>query len=319
MYKTLNTKLSMQTTSHILMIRPVNFAYNAETAVNNAFQQDSQEQDIQQKALNEFNNFVSLLQENLIDVLVVEDTPEPYTPDSIFPNNWISFHENGFIILYPMFAENRRLERKQTVIDAVKTKFNLLHAVDYTKYEIEENIFLEGTGSMVFDRDNAIVYACISPRTNEKLLNKFCTDTDYHPIIFHATDKNNRLIYHTNVMMCMAEEYTVICLDSIKNENEKGELLTTFEQTEKEVIEISLEQMEHFAGNMLQVHNVNNEKFLIMSSQAYNSLTPEQIEALEKYNKILHTGLHTIETIGGGGARCMMAEIFLPLKESAVD
>ena len=304
----------MQTTSHILMIQPVNFVYNAETAVNNAFQQNNHEQDVQQKALHEFNNLVSLLRENLIDVLVVEDTTEPHTPDSIFPNNWISTHENGFIILYPMFAENRRLERKKTVMDALQNKFNISHAVDYTKYENEESLFLEGTGSMVFDRDNGIVYACISPRTNEKLLNKFCTDTDFHPIIFHATDKNNQLIYHTNVMMSVAEEYVVICLDSIKNENEKDELLTTFEQTGKEVIEILLEQMEHFAGNILQVHNTNDEKILVMSSQAFNSLTPQQIEVLEKYNKILHADLTTIETNGGGSARCMMAEIFLPLR-----
>lgn len=305
----------MQTTSHLLMIKPVQFGYNEQTAINNSFQANNQNHQTQENALTEFNNFVSLLQQHSIDVTVVEDTITPHTPDSIFPNNWISFHDDGTIILYPMFAENRRSERKQSVIEAISNKFQINYSIDYTPFE-NEHLFLEGTGSMILDRVHQIVYACISQRTSEKLVNKFCNDLDYHPILFHATDANNQLIYHTNVMMCLADEFAIVCMESIQDNNEKDALLTSLEQTAKELITISLDQMNHFAGNMLQVNNSNNEKFLIMSSQAFESLTEEQIASIEKYNTILHSNLLTIETNGGGSARCMMAEIFLPLKEN---
>lgn len=304
----------MQTTSHILMIRPVNFGYNAETAVNNAFQVNTAEADVQQKALAEFDGFVQILLANGIDVLVVNDTPEPHTPDSIFPNNWISFHHDGTILLYPMYAENRREERKPHVLENIRQHFLIQKEVDLSKYE-NEQLFLEGTGSMVLDRDKHIAYACISPRTNQTVLNDFCSRMNYKAIVFDATDGNGHPIYHTNVMMCVADQYIVICLESIANPDEQQLVIDTIKQSEKKLIPISLKQMNHFAGNMLQVENNKGEKLLVMSSQAYESLTQEQINSLESFNRIVHASLSTIETNGGGSARCMMAEVHLPVKE----
>ncbi|HEY6503401.1 MAG TPA: arginine deiminase-related protein [Chitinophagaceae bacterium] len=303
----------MQTTSHILMIRPVNFGYNAETAVNNAFQVKSNEDDIQQKALKEFDTFVNILRENGVDVTVVEDTPAPYTPDSIFPNNWVSFHNDGRILLYPMYAVNRRAERKQHVLDKIAEKFSIDKKIDLTGYE-KENIFLEGTGSMVLDRENKIAYACLSPRTNEKVLSDFCKQMGYTACLFHATDGKGQDIYHTNVMMCVADRYVVICFDSIRDKNEKEHVTNTIKQTGKEIIEISLNQMNRFAGNMLQVENNKGEKLLVMSSQAFESLTDGQWNKLRSFNQIIHSPLTTIETNGGGSARCMMAEVHLPVR-----
>lgn len=300
----------MQTTSHLLMIQPVRFTYNAQTAVNNAFQKNKANEHVQENALNEFNTFVALLQQNGIDVTVVSDTPEPHTPDSIFPNNWISFHTNGTIVLYPMFAANRRLERKPHVIEAISKKFVIQQTIDLTAYE-QQQLFLEGTGSMVLDRENKIAYACLSPRTNEIVLKDFCNQLNYTPVVFHARDANGGDIYHTNVMMCVAKQFVIICLASIPAQ-EREEVISTLQKTNKEIIDITLAQMNAFAGNMLQVTNKQGKDFLVMSSSAYNALTNEQIAAIEKYNSILHSGLTTIETNGGGSARCMMAEVFLP-------
>lgn len=297
------------------MIRPVSFSFNAETAVNNAFQVAGQSEGAQEKALNEFNGFVSLLKNNGVNVTVVDDTSNPYTPDSIFPNNWISFHEDGTVIYYPMYAANRRLERKQHVLDTIRRLFEIRSQVDLTKYE-SKNLFLEGTGSMVLDRENKITYACLSPRTDKKVLDDFCRQTGFRSVSFRATDSNDREIYHTNVMMCVADQYIVICMESIKNEKEKTGLISAIKNTGKEIIEISLGQMNHFAGNMLQVENTKGEKLLVMSSQAYDSLTDEQIGRLSGYNKIIHSSLTTIETNGGGSARCMMAEIYLPVQKN---
>jgi hypothetical protein len=292
------------------MIRPVNFGFNAETAVNNAFQVAGADEAAQEKAAKEFDDFVALLRQNGIDVLVVNDTPEPYTPDSIFPNNWISFHDNGTILLYPMFAANRRQERKPQVLQQIKNQFAVQNTVDLSSYEQEE-LFLEGTGSMVLDRDHNIAYACLSPRTNQQVLTDFCKKMQYRPVLFTAIDATGKAIYHTNVMMCVGDRYVVICLDSISNQNERATVENTIGKTGKELIRISIDQMNHFAGNMLQVQNKNGEKLLVMSSQAYQSLTPEQIQQLNSYNRIVHAPLTTIETNGGGSARCMMAEIFL--------
>ena len=301
----------MQNTSQLLMIKPVDFGFNAETAVNNVFQ--SAIEAAQQNALQEFNDFVILLRDNGIHVTVIEDTPVPHTPDSIFPNNWISFHADGTIILYPMFASNRRAERKQHVLDVIKNKFIVKQKIDLTKYE-NENLFLEGTGSMVPDRENKIVYACLSPRTNEKVIEEFCRIRNYKAVTFKATDNNGTEIYHTNVMMCVADKFVVICLNSVIDKDERKKVINTIAQTGKEIIEISQQQMNAFAGNMLQVINTNNEKLLIMSTQAFNSLTAQQKDTLKKYNRILHSPLDTIEKAGGGSARCMLAEVFLPLK-----
>ena len=301
----------MQTTSHILMIRPVNFTFNAQTAVNNAFQSAASDDSTHGKALAEFEGFVKVLRDNDVDVTVVDDTPEPNTPDSIFPNNWISFHQEGIVCLYPMYAQNRRLERKPGILQRLEQHFRVDATVDLSGYE-RDSLFLEGTGSMVLDREFRIAYACLSPRTDRQVLEDFCIKMDYQPEVFVAVDEANSPIYHTNVMMCVADSYVVVCLDSIPESFQREHLEATIRGTEKEIIPISLRQMNHFAGNMLQVHNARQEKLLVMSTQAYLSLTPEQIEKLRSYNRIIHSPLTTIETNGGGSARCMMAEVHLP-------
>jgi hypothetical protein len=300
----------MQTTSHILMIRPVNFTFNAQTAVNNAFQVAGNDQDVQRKALEEFDEFVLKLRNRGIDVLVVDDTPEPHTPDSIFPNNWVSFHDDGSLVLYPMYAENRRQERKPEVIEKIKGKFSIKRIIDLSKFE-EENKYLEGTGSMVLDRDKNIAYACLSPRTDNELFRKFCDELHFQPVPFNAVDQNGKAIYHTNVMMCVADRFIVICLDCIPDNSERDVVTGTILKSGKEIIEISVDQVNHFAGNMLQVNNYERKKFLVMSSQAYASLNDEQLKKLSVNNEIIHSSLDTIETNGGGSARCMMAEVHL--------
>ena len=294
------------------MIQPVNFGYNAETAVNNAFQVQSSETNVQQKALKEFNDFATVLQNNGVDVTVVRDTNLPHTPDSIFPNNWVSFHHDGTLLLYPMYAVNRRAERKEHVLEKIMEKFSVAKKIDLSSYEAR-NIFLEGTGSMVLDRDNRIAYACLSPRTDETVLADFCRQMNYKPVVFDATDGNGQAIYHTNVLMCVADKYVVICLESIVDLEQRQFVSETIIKSGKKVIAITLHQMNHFAGNMLQVENDKAEKLLVMSTQAYDSLTTEQAEILKSYNRIIHSPLTTIETNGGGSARCMMAEVHLPL------
>ena len=298
----------MQSTSHILMIQPVNFSFNAETAVNNAFQVENKADNVQQKALEEFENFVSLLQQHNIEVTVVKDTAFPNTPDSIFPNNWISFHKHS-ICLYPMYAVNRRLERKPDLIQMLRDKYGIEKIFDLTHYE-NENKFLEGTGSMVLDRENRIAYACLSPRTNIEVLDVFCRQMKYLPVVFNATDESNTAIYHTNVMMCVADRYVVVCLESIKKTEQRKSLKSAISMTGKDIIAISFNQMNHFAGNMLQMKNTKGQQLLVMSSQAYHSLTKAQVKKLEQFNPIIHAPLTTIETNGGGSARCMMAEVF---------
>jgi len=300
----------MQNTSYILMIRPVNFGFNAETAVNNTFQSAVIDPTIQENALIEFDNFVNLLKNNGVRVTVIDDTSSPHTPDSIFPNNWISFHADGKIILYPMFAPNRRAERKQHVLDILKEEFEVEKEIDLSHYE-DQNLFLEGTGSMVLDRDEKIAYACISPRTNLQVLEKFCEIENYTAVTFTSTNINGVDIYHTNVMMCIAREYVVICLESITNAEEQQKVVASILKSGKEIIEISQQQLNAFAGNMLQVVNKNGERILAMSAKAFNSLKPLQREILGTYNRIIYSSLDTIEKAGGGSARCMMAEIFL--------
>jgi len=292
----------------IMMIEPVSFGFNEETASNNYFQQNTHIEDAQTKALKEFQQFVDRLSSHDVDVLVVKDTPSPLTPDSIFPNNWISIHEEGIMVLYPMFAKNRRMERKQTVIDAVKETIDVKEIVDFTHFENSKQ-YLEGTGSMVLDRQNKIAYACISERTDKDLFASFCLKINYTPMLFHAHDQNGLMIYHTNVLMCMADQYVVICLDAIYDQVEKEKLVEQFNATQKEIITISFDQMNHFCGNMLQIKNKHGLHFLVMSTQAYQHLTPEQVNRLETYQPIIHSDITTIETLGGGSARCMMAEL----------
>lgn len=304
-------KQHKQTTSQVLMIRPAAFTYNAETAVNNAFQKNNASEDIQQKALAEFDAFVDKLRAAGIMVTVVQDTAEPHTPDSIFPNNWISFHQDGTIVLYPMFAKNRRAERKPGVTDTISQLFDVRSRLDFTGEEAQDR-FLEGTGSMVLDRENRIAYACLSARTDQQLFENWCRQMHYAPCSFVSKDERGGEIYHTNVMMCVADQYVVICLDSIVDPQERERVVATIQQTGKTVVEISHAQMNQFAGNMLQLENKQGQKFLVMSSSAYHALNEAQVQQLEAFNPIIHASLNTIETNGGGSARCMIAEVFLP-------
>ena len=306
-----------QITNTVLMIRPVKFRMNEETAVNNYFQKSTQELQatVNQKAQSEFDHFVELLKGKGINVIVLEDIEAQDTPDSIFPNNWISFHANGDIALYPMFAENRRRERRPDILEQIEAHgFKINNVVDYTSAEDDE-VFLEGTGSLILDRENRKAYCAISPRASEDLFIEFCEDFEFTPIMFEAnqTVNDKRLpIYHTNVMMCIAQEFAVVCLDSIDDAKEKKLLTKSLKQDQKEIINISEAQMHQFAGNMLQVKGENDNSYLIMSQTAYNSLRQDQIEAIEKYTSILYANLETIEKHGGGSARCMLAEVFNP-------
>ena len=307
-----------QITDTILMVRPVNFRMNEQTAVNNYYQkvlEDVTPETVQSRALKEFDEFVNKLRSAGIQVIVFQDTKNPDTPDSIFPNNWISFHENGDVVLYPMFAENRRLERDENVLKLLEKEGFIIHnIIDYTSAETE-NVFLEGTGSLLLDRQHGKAYCALSPRADEDLLIEFCEDFDYAPVIFHANQSVNgeRLaIYHTNVMMCLGEDFSVICLNSIDDKSERKNVVKQLKEDGKEVIDITELQLSSFAGNMLQVAGIKGKKFIIMSSAAHQSLTDKQISSLEKHGEIISSSLDTIEACGGGSARCMMAEVFLP-------
>lgn len=307
-----------QTTNSIVMIRPVAFRMNEQTAVNNYYQKVLDgllPATVNAKAQAEFDAYVEKLRAVGINVIVIDDTIDPDTPDSIFPNNWISFHENGDIALYPMFAENRRLERREDIFDILEEKgFQINDIMDYTSAE-EDGIFLEGTGSIILDRENEIAYCALSPRADEELFIEFCEDFEYNPVIFEAFQTVNgerKHIYHTNVMMCIAETFAVICADCIDDKAERKMVLQKLKVSGKEIILITEEQVNNFAGNMLQVRGANDERFLIMSDAAFNVLTQDQIAKIEKHCKILHASLDIIEACGGGSARCMMAEVFLP-------
>ena len=307
-----------QTTNSILMIRPVAFRMNEQTAVNNYYQKVINELSpatVNQKAQQEFDAFVTKLEAVGIDVTVVDDILNPDTPDSIFPNNWISFHENADVALYPMFAENRRLERREEILDLLEEKgFEIENIVDYTDAEID-GFYLEGTGSLLLDRANAKAYCALSPRADEELFIEFCEDFDMEPIIFEAFQTVNgerKLIYHTNVMMCLGETFAVICADCIDDKKERKMVLDHLKKDNKEIILITEDQVNNFAGNMLVLKGNNEKRYVIMSASAHKILTPKQIEQLENHAEILSSSLDTIEACGGGSARCMMAEIFLP-------
>lgn len=294
------------------MIRPVNFGFNEQTAGSNAFQnRNAEQQQVQDKALKEFDEMVNVLRDNGVEVIVIEDTPEPHTPDSIFPNNWVSFHSDGNVFLYPMMAENRRLERREDIITDLENEFKIKHVIDLSRFE-HEHKFLEGTGSMVLDRGNRIAYACLSPRTDKEVLELFCHESGYKPMLFHAVDQNGLDIYHTNVLMCVGSNYVVICLASINDAKEKEMVIETIASTQKQLIDISFEQMNHFAGNMLEVQSGRGESLIVMSKSAWDALTYEQKAVLSSFSKPVYSDIGTIETNGGGSARCMMAEVHLP-------
>ena len=308
-----------QTTNTILMIRPIDFRKNEQTAVNNYFQESLalKNAEINQKAQEEFDAFVFKLKSFGIHVVVISDTNKSDTPDSVFPNNWISFHADGTVGVYPMFAENRRLERREDVLVALEEEgFLIENIVDYTAAE-EENLFLEATGSIILDRVHRKAYCALSARADEELFIEFCEDFEYTPIVFVANqtvEGKREPIYHTNVMMCVAETFAVICLNTIDNKQERKNVIKHLKEDGKQIIEISEEQMHSFAGNMLQVKGENNELFLVMSKAAHDSLTQSQVAKINNHCKIISSSLETIETCGGGSARCMMAEVFLPKK-----
>jgi len=306
-----------QTTNTILMIRPVSFRMNEQTAVNNYFQEeiDLKNTEINAKAQHEFDAFVEKLKAVGVNVIVVDDNKDNDTPDSIFPNNWVSFHGNGDVVVYPMFAENRRKERREDVFLRLEEEgFNIEHIIDYTSAE-EEGVFLEGTGSVTLDRVNRKAYCALSPRADEELFIEFCEDLEFTPVIFTANqtvDGKRLAIYHTNVMMCLAENFAVICLDTIDDKKERKNVVKHLKEEGKDIIKITEAQMHQFAGNMLQVQGTNGQRYLVMSEAAHKSLTKDQVDRIEKHCPILSSSLETIETCGGGSARCMMAEVFLP-------
>lgn len=306
-----------QTTNSILMIRPVNFRMNEQTAVNNYFQEEVnlKNAEINNNAQAEFDDFVAVLKNEGVHVIVENDDVLMDTPDSIFPNNWVSFHDNGDVAIYPMFAENRRKERREEVFMRLESEgFKIENIVDYTSAE-DEGLYLEGTGSLVLDREHKIAYCALSPRADEDLFIEFCEDFDYFPVVFTAyqTTNNQRLpIYHTNVMMCIGTKIAVICLESIDDKKERKQVLQHLKNSGKEVIAISESQMHQFAGNMLQLKGANNTNLLVMSNAAHASLSEAQVALIEQHCKIVSSSLKTIETCGGGSARCMMAEVFLP-------
>lgn len=306
-----------QITSHILMVRPAHFAFNDETARNNAFQtkgKGTSPADVRKQARKEFDAMVKCLRAEGVQVVVCPDSYTPRKPDAVFPNNWLSFHQEGILVTYPMFAPNRRKERRRRIIDLVLQEgFESKKRINLEFHEKIEQ-FLEGTGSIVFDHPNQLAYACISDRTHAPLLKSLCQQLNYTPVTFQATDKKGIPVYHTNVLMCVGESFALICMDALPNKEERNLLENHFKTTNKEVIKISLPQMESFAGNMLQICSSNGERLLVMSDQAYTILTNKQIKKLESHSRILHPALYTIEKYGGGSARCMMAEIFLPKK-----
>ena len=308
--------MKKQITNTVLMVRPVRFRMNEETVVNNYFQEemDLKNEEINRQAQQEFDAFVHKLREVGVKVIGVDDIYEQNTPDSVFPNNWITFHQNGNVAIYPMFAENRRRERREDILDKVEEDGFLIETVyDYTDAE-QENIFLEGTGAMVLDRVHRKAYCALSPRADEELFIEFCEDFEYTPVIFKAyqkVDGKQVPIYHTNVMMALGENFAVVCLDTITDKSERKNLLHHLKEDKKEIISITPEQMCQYAGNMLQVQG-KDSTYLVMSDTAYNALTPQQIQTIEKYTQILHSNLETIETCGGGSARCMLAEVFNP-------
>lgn len=304
----------MTPASTLLLIRPANFGYNSETAQTNEFQAEADAADVEvikEKALAEFDEFAEALYSKGINIRVFEDTEVPVKPDAVFPNNWVSFHADGTVILYPMCAASRRSERRMDIIETLAQEFRIEKAIDLSYHESKDG-FLEGTGSIVFDHANKTAYACISPRTNKELFSEVSQTLGYKPISFHAVDASGNAIYHTNVMMCGGPGFVVICLDSIKDPKEKDVVTEALKNGGKEIVDISFEQMARFAGNMLAVSGDGDKPYLVLSTNALGSFTDEQKTTLEKFCELLPVAIPTIETYGGGGARCMIAEVFLP-------
>lgn len=310
-----STTVQPQSTARQFMIRPAGFSFNRETRPTNAFQHSAGlPADLSGVARDEFDRMADHLVSAGVEVTVFEDINGLETPDAVFPNNWISLHQSGKVVLYPMMAPNRRKERRPDIIDSLREKFHVEDIIDLTHFE-NEGKYLEGTGSMVLDRRYKIAYAAISPRTHPEPLQAFSEALGYEIVQFHASDKNNVPIYHTNVMMCVGDSFAVVCLEALKNEDERHNLRSVLEETEKFVIEISLDQVAAFAGNMLLVRNNAGQKMMVMSTSAFESLTAQQKMMLEEFtSRLVYVDIPAIEATGGGSARCMLAEIHLPLK-----
>ena len=305
--------MKKQITGTIMMLRPSGFGFNEETARSNHFQDPEGKDDnnISELAMKEFDEVARQLKAHGIEVMVIEDDEKIYTPDAIFPNNWITTHDNKILVTYAMESAVRRHEIREDILVMLEEKYGYNKRYNFEHYT-EENLFLEGTGSIILDRENKILYACLSPRTHIELISKFNVLMGYRSIYFYAEDLDGNLIYHTNVMMALGEELAIICLEAIKDEDKRKEVVLSLKNTGKEIIDISLNQVHQFAGNMLELRAIDGQRLLCMSSQAYNSLTEKQIAAIENYDKILHLPIPTIEKYGGGSIRCMMAEIFAP-------
>lgn len=303
-----------QRTSHIMMVRPAFFGYNEQTAESNAFQNSVdhlEDANVQGIAMHEFDAYVTELRMRGVTVSVINDSLEPKKPDAIFPNNWVTFHEDGTVVLYPMCTPNRRWERRRSIIDMMGTGYVIKEEIDLSHYEADDK-FLEGTGSMILDRENRICYACNAIRTDQEILKEFCEKMNFEMILFDAVDPEGTPIYHTNVMMGLATDYVVICMESIQSKEQKQLLLDTFKRTNKELVDITHEQVTQFCGNVIELENDKGESLLVMSEQAERGFTTANKAIITKYSQILSSPLFTIETVGGGGARCMVAEVFLP-------
>ena len=305
----------MQTTNNILLIRPANSGFNKETAESNAFQivLEDQPEKIQEQVWKEFDNAQTTLKSKGVNVWVFEDTKYPVKPDAIFPNNWLTFHKDGTVIFYPMLSIARRNERRLDIVDSLKSNFDIKDIIDLANYE-QYDCFLEGTGSIIFDHINKIAYACLSPRTNKELFHTVCKKINYKTVCFRAVDQYEKEIYHTNVMMNIGEKFAVVCLESIANGEERKMLRDSFAKTKHQVIDITFEQMNHFAGNMLELKTNDDKSILALSQSAFDILTSNQKTEIEKFTEFVPLDIKTIETIGGGSVRCMIAEIFSPQK-----
>ena len=304
-----------QTTNHILLIKPQCFQYNEQTKDSNVFQLQSVEnkQEILSKAIQEFEQVATALQNAGITVTVIEDTLHPEKPDAIFPNNWVSFHERGLVVLYPMMAKNRRWERRMEILEVLRQTYQINNIIDLSYFE-EDYKYLEGTGSIILDRKYQKAYACLSPRTNKDVLYKFCEEIKYTPIFFFALDVNRKEIYHTNVMMCIGTHFAVVCLSSISDEQDKKNLIYELNKSGREIIDIDFNQVKNFAGNMLELKDEKGCPIIVLSQTALASLHQEQINKLQEYGQLIPLNVNTVEKVGGGSIRCMIAEIFLPLK-----
>lgn len=303
-----------QTAHSIFMVRPAHFGFNEQTAASNVFQNlPDENHNLAEKAKIEFDTAVAQLRSAGVNIRVFDDDADIIRPDAVFPNNWISTHEDGTLVLYPMCTPNRRLERSAYIVSELETNFQVRRILDYTGAE-EEQQFLEGTGSIVFDHRARNAYACLSPRTSENLLKKLCSELNYHPIIFRSTDPKGTEVYHTNVIMGIAADYAIVCLESIRNEREQEQVVTALVESGKEIIEISWEQTLQFAGNVLELEDGDGNSLLALSAKAFAAFTPKQVEHIKKYSNLVPLAIPTIETIGGGSVRCMIAQNFLPQK-----